>query len=175
MDDLAIVADRIGGGVCWTHVPGCAAAVLNIAPVGFAVSLYHDRFVMLALACIACATPLVSWPRLNVFSAGTRSTLVASVLIVWTVMALLTIRATLPRWMSDESLWRSAIVRNSNNEVVQYNLTASLLRSGRVGEAAAYAERFSDGSAASARCEIETASASLDLGDAERAAALVEP
>jgi len=116
----------------------------------------------------------VKTPHLPAFPSKARSALVTSVLIVWIAMSLLTIRATLPRWMGDESLWRSAIVRNSDNEIVQYNLTAALLRNGRVAEAAAFADRFSTSAETCARCDIEVASASLDQANLERATTLLE-
>lgn len=142
---------------------------LNILPAGYAISLYHDRYVALALAMCCVMLPLTHLPRLEILRSRAILAGGCFVAIAWVAASLATIRATLPTWRDDESLWRSTIVRNAANEVVQYNLVAALLRNALTEDAAVYTERFAESGTACARCDIEVASVLLDEGRIDRA------
>ena len=147
---------------------------LNILPMGYAIGLYHERYIMMALAFCCALLPLVRWPRLDTLRPRAKGAIAGAIMLAWVASSLLTIRTTLPMWRDDETLWRWAITRNATNEVVQYNLIAALLRSGRLGEANAFVERFAALGAECARCDIEVASFELDRGNTERAALLID-
>lgn len=187
---LLVAAAAAIVGVCWVAFAaiarGSVAAcllltlvaglfpVLNILPMGYAISLYHERYIMMALALCCVLLPLLRWPRLDALRPRAKGAVAGAIVLAWVASSLLTIRTTLPLWNDDELLWRWAITRNATNEVVQYNLVAALLRGGRIGEANAFADRFVALGAECARCDIEVASFELDRGNTKRAAALVE-
>lgn len=147
---------------------------LNILPTGYAVSLYHDRYIMLALAACCSMLPLIPWPRVKGIGSQRALAIGAVVAITWVAASVVTIRGALPVWKDDESLWRSAIKGSSANEVVQYNLVVALLRNGQLEAAVTHGDRFAEAGSACTRCDIEVASFLLDGGRPDRAALFLE-
>lgn len=143
--------------------------VLNLFPTGFAVSLYHQRYVINALAFGAIILPLLPWPQVKLSSRRWQTVLLAALSATWVISSLATIRVTLPLWLDDESVWRWALSENPTTEIVQYNLTAALLRNGRLDEANKHIDRFFSDSNECARCAIEITKFELDRGRIDRA------
>src|SRR5690606_36524885 len=95
--------------------------VLNVLPTGFALSLYHERYAINALAFGSVLLPLLPWPRWSVLSPSVKRLLLGTSAFVWVASSVLTIRSTLPLWLEDERLWRWAVAENPTSEVAQYN------------------------------------------------------
>lgn len=147
---------------------------LNIVPTGYSISVYHDRYVALALAMCCVMLPLVRWPRITIMRPRTISMVGYGTAAVWLASSLLTIRSTLPAWQDDESLWRETITNNATNEVVQYNLVAALVRGHKIADANAMIDRFNHSGHECIPCEIEVASFELDLGNHGRASEIID-
>ncbi|MBJ6985304.1 tetratricopeptide repeat protein [Luteimonas sp. MC1750] len=148
--------------------------VLNIVPTAFALSLYHERYAINALAFGTALLPLLSWPRPRVVSPRLTRMLLSAAAIVWLGSSILTIRATLPLWLDDERLWLWALEDNPTSELAQYNAVAALLRNGKLAKASAQIDRFAAGDEACTRCDLLVASIELNNGDIRRAAELVD-
>jgi tetratricopeptide (TPR) repeat protein len=90
--------------------------VLHIASVNFDNSLYHERYVMIALATICAMLPLL---RLHVPIANNRVQpallLSTSIIFFWLVSAVINIRVTLPLWSNNVSLWQWALTENPDS------------------------------------------------------------
>lgn len=142
--------------------------VLNVLPTGFALSLYHERYAINALAFGSVLLPLLPWPRWSVLSPSVKRLLLGTSAFVWVASSVLTIRSTLPLWLEDERLWRWAVAENPTSEVAQYNTTAALLRNGKVVEANRYVDEFATFGRACARCDIEVANVELNQGNIGR-------
>ncbi|MGY0652273.1 tetratricopeptide repeat protein [Luteimonas sp. A537] len=170
----ALLSRRSAWGGLFLLVTLALLPVLNLLPTGFAVSLYHQRYVITALAFGTAILPLLPWPRIKLTSRRLQYTLLATLGAAWVISSLATIRVTVPLWLDDESVWRWALSENPTTEIVQYNLTAALLRNGRLGEANAHVDRFFSNDGECARCAIEVAKFEIDRGDTERAAILID-
>lgn len=147
--------------------------VLNLLPTGFAVSLYHERYAINALAFGVVLLPLLAWPQLRWPVRRLQTLILATIAELWLVASVATIRGYLPSWLDDEKLWRWAVAGNPRHEISQYNLTAALLANGKQDEANAYVDRFFDGGEC-ARCALIIAVRELDRGHVERASELIE-
>lgn len=148
--------------------------VLNILPTGFALSLYHERYAINALAFSSVLLPLLPWPTVNILSTSVKRLLLWASALVWIASSVLVIRATLPLWLDDESLWRWAIEANPTSEIAQYNFVAALLRNNRLAEANVRADQYAATDKACVRCDIEIARVELSRGDTKRAESLAE-
>lgn len=147
--------------------------VLNLVPTGFAVSLYHERYIINALAFGIAVVPLLPWPRFKCLRQRTSRVVLVALTGGWIILSLMTIRGTLPLWMDDEALWRWALSTNQRHEVVQYNLVVALLRNNKTDDANEYVDRFSNGGEC-ARCAIHVANMELDRGGLVRAGELID-
>lgn len=147
--------------------------VLNIAPVGFAPSLYHERYIINALALGVVFLPVLPWPTLHAVSPSTRRHLLIIVTAAWMVVSSLTIRSILPIWMEDERVWRWAVANNPTSEISQYNFVAALIRNDKIEEADRAVDSFSEFGPACTRCDIQVAIVQLDLGNIKRAELLL--
>lgn len=170
----AVLSRRSAWGGLYLLVTVALLPVLNLLPTGFAVSLYHQRYVINALAFGAIILPLLPWPRIALSSRRLHYALLATLGAAWMISSLATIRVTLPLWLDDESVWRWALSENPTTEIVQYNLTAALLRKAKVGQANHHVDLFFRDGGECARCAIETAKFELDRGNVEQAARLVD-
>ena len=147
--------------------------VLNIVPTAFALSLYHERYAINALAFGTVLLPLLSWPHLDAVSPRLTRMLLSVVAIVLFGSSILTIRATLPLWLDDEQLWLWALEDNPTSELAQHNAVAALLRNAKLTTANAHIDAFAEQAKACARCDLLVANVQLNRGDTRRAAELV--
>lgn len=186
---LFMASIAFAGLVCWSMlaayrhasvpaalvliVTSALLPVLNIVPTGFAVSLYHERYAINALAFGCVVLPLLPWPKPRVLPPPTRRFALWAVAALWVGMSILTIRATVPLWLDDERMWRWAVAGNPASEVAQYNTTAALIRNQKYGTANAYVDEFASTGAACARCDTLIANIELDRGNLQRAEDLV--
>ena len=101
--------------------------VLHIVPATFDESLYHDRYAMAPLALAAALLP-AGLDTLRPFSAGLTRLLIGA-LGLWLLLAVLNIRANLPLWSNETSLWQWALRSNPGSVSARENLFASYVMS----------------------------------------------
>lgn len=105
--------------------------VLHIIPSDFDSSLYHERYVMTALAAICVLLPVLS-PFSGFVDA--RSKLVKRTLIafgsVWLLASMVNIRVTLPLWADNLKLWQWALAQYPESTDAKDNLLSAFIRAG---------------------------------------------
>lgn len=149
--------------------------VLNLAPSGFAVSLYHERYVIVALAFGVVFLPLVATQvQAYVSQHLVLRRALYGFAIAWAALSITTIQKTLPNWQDDETLWRWAYAANPSDEIVQYNLSSALIRSGGFDEANALVEQVFSAGDECVRCALVLADREMDRGNLARASRLIE-
>ena len=102
--------------------------VLHIAAAEFDKSLYHERYVMTALAAACVMLPLLSSQFL--LSKKTRHLsfpIFASVTLVWIIFSIINVRVTIPLWANNVNLWRWALATNPGSVEAQDHLLATYI------------------------------------------------
>jgi len=90
--------------------------VLHIAPTPFAPSLYHERYVITALAIMCAMLPLIRLPA--AIKASEIKLLGPMAIIIgcfWLLLSIIDIRMTVPLWSNDIALWRWALIMDPNS------------------------------------------------------------
>jgi protein O-mannosyl-transferase len=105
--------------------------VLHIIATNFDTSLYHERYALTALA-IACAWfPLVlSELPTSARMRRTLSLMAYISLAAWLVLAVMSIRVTLPLWSTQVNLWQWALQENPSSIIAKDELIAGYLDAG---------------------------------------------
>ncbi len=117
--------------------------VLHIVPVAFDPSLYHERYVMMSLAAMCVLMPF-TFDKACYRYPGARASLkvlTALLMATWVGFAVANVRATLPLWSDDITLWRWALQgksglycrkRSSSDRLHGAQRSTACARSGRV-------------------------------------------
>lgn len=143
--------------------------VLRILPTVFDSNLIHYRYLTCGLA-IACAMlPLLRFPRAW---GEHRLHRVAAVVLAaaWVASSATTIRATLPLWSSEVSLWYWALQRHPESELAASQLLGAYLDAGRYAEARRLADRILAEHPHCTNCLINSAFLAIGENNLERAA-----
>lgn len=149
--------------------------VINIFPAGFALSLYHERYIINALAMICIMLPMLQWPRHARLSRYKRMIIVTVVFgLTWLASSAFAIRSTLPLWRHDENVWRWAYAQNPDAVLIQYNLTAALIRNGKIDEAHRHVDLLFTKGDECAECAIDAANAEINRDQLPQAERLLE-
>lgn len=108
--------------------------VLHIIAADFDSSLYHERYVMVALA-VGCVLLPVLTPAWTAIAREHRIVPTAAGLlaVAWLALSALTIRTTLPLWAHEINLWRWAWAMYPDSEDAKANLLSAYIRSGDDG------------------------------------------
>lgn len=103
--------------------------VLHIIATDFDRSLYHERYVTVALATACILLPILV-PHLTRWRETSRVKLpIASLAAMgWLALSVLTIRTTLPLWANDTNLWRWARAMYPDSMEARDNLLGAYLR-----------------------------------------------
>jgi tetratricopeptide (TPR) repeat protein len=110
--------------------------VLHIASPNFDSSLYHERYVMTALASACPMIPLAIM-ALRSSSRVRRPIplLLASITALWLIMAAIEIRSTLPHWSDNINLWRWAVAEYPSSVEANDGLLSAYIDSKDYGDA----------------------------------------
>ncbi len=130
---------RRGGRAARLGLAGVAALgpVLNIVPLELGGGAFiAERFLTFPLVFPALALAVV----LSSPAAARVACLRNAGTSLWLVAAIATVQLTLPRWRSDETLWRWAMRRAPQSSTPYANLALGAVNSGRYAEGLALAE-----------------------------------
>jgi hypothetical protein len=141
---------------------------LNIVPVGFSESLYHDRYAAIAVAVAGVLLPTAfhdvheRWrPLVNmalpVFA------------VVWLGFAIINIRVTVPLWADELGLWKWALREHPDSIDTKAHLLASYIERGLHVPARELADAVVASDVYCPYCLINAADLALADKDAERA------
>lgn len=115
--------------------------VLHIIPVDFDNSLFHERYAIVALTVACPFIPLfLSRPNKFEILGNLKLPVLATSLLFWLVFALANVRATLPLWANNVSLWRWAVTENPGDIEAKNSLLAAYIDSYDYGSAHRYIE-----------------------------------
>lgn len=103
--------------------------VLNIVVLPLSGSIGNDRFLTLPLAFIALA---IGGAPISMTTSAARVTLAASAAVIafWMAAAILVVRATIPRWYDDATLWAWMYNMPELTKAVRLNYTSAMLADG---------------------------------------------
>ncbi|MBS0571265.1 MAG: tetratricopeptide repeat protein [Proteobacteria bacterium] len=145
--------------------------VLHLIPLHFDDSLYHERYATTAIAFVATLVPWV-W-RDSIERLGPRPAIIRYCLLggsVWLLLAAVNIRATLPLWSNETSLWRWALAGNPSSVLAKDALLSTYVEQGDFAAAQPLADDLLRDARHCARCLLNVAFLALAQRDADRAA-----
>jgi tetratricopeptide (TPR) repeat protein len=177
-EDLAAVALMVAGialffrrrtlGALIVSFTVALIAVLNIIPVRFVESVYHERYLTLALAvsCAWLAVVLTDSPiRRTAYRYAT-----ALVAVAWIAAATTNVRATIPLWADESSLWHWAARGNPESLVVRDHLLSLYVSDEDYPRAYELAQQLVAENVPCPSCNLNAAFLALQLGDEKLAA-----
>lgn len=101
---------------CITVMMTCGLLpVLHIAPIALEPSLYHERYVMTALAGMCAMLSLLSPLRIVGHNAHLIRPLAGIIGCLWPIFAIIGIRMTIALWSNSTNLWRWVLLENPNS------------------------------------------------------------
>jgi len=179
--DIAAATIALSGAYAFyrRHLAGVAIlsfsaalfAVLNIVPVTFVESVFHERYLMTALGVICAWLPAalsgLRWRPLG-------SAIALGTVVVWLGLALLNIRVTLPLWSDELSLWQWALRNDPQSIVAKDHLLTEYMARGDNVRARALAGALLAEHAPCPNCILNAAYVALADGDAQRAAVALQ-
>lgn len=117
--------------------------VLHLIAADFDSSLYHERYVMVALACGCVLLPTLA-PGFDRLRARSRMSLptVAITLMAWLAISVVTIRTTLPLWANNTNLWRWALAMYPDSTYAKDSLLSAYLQTNDLADAHALIRRL---------------------------------
>ena len=147
--------------------------VLHLAPVTFVQGLYHERYVMPALAAVCAMLPLVRFhiPVQKTIIARSAIGIAAS---LWLILAVTDIRLTVPLWSNGVSLWRWALATNPNSLDAKSSLLGVYLQSGDYANANKLADKLMIDHVPCANCMLNVASLAIAENDPAKAAVALD-
>ena len=143
--------------------------VLHLIPVSFDESLYHERYVMMALAagCVFLPYTIHDFSRLAV--SPPHRMLLRLLLAGWLALALINIRVTVPLWSSDLALWEWAHRQYPGSLDASDRLLSAYIHSGNRAGADQLAGELLSAPGSCPICLLNVANLALAEHDASRA------
>jgi hypothetical protein len=150
--------------------------VLQIIPVQFEVSLYHERYATTALAVLCSMLPLVRWPDRSLSQSGKLIVLLTSTsaIFLWLSFSIVTIRTILPRWSNDVTLWGWARTMSPESSQAKDYLLIAYMRNKDFGAASSLADEFLTERDVCLSCMIQVAKIAETNNDTRRATLALE-
>lgn len=161
-------ARRLSVGLLIVGATMALLPALNIVPVGFSESLYHDRYAAIAVAVTAVLLPSAiidmheRWRPLAYLA-------LPVIAVVWLGFAIIDIRVTVPLWANELGLWKWALREHPDSIDVKSHLLASYVERGLHVPARDLADSIVSSDAYCPYCLLNAADLALADGDAERA------
>ena len=156
-------------GVLIASFTAALIPVLNIIPVRFVESVYHERYLTLALA-VACAWLAASLMDIRVRRPAFRYA-AGVVAVAWIAGAAMNVRATIPLWSDENSLWQWAARLDPDSLVVRDHLLSVYVSREDYERAHMLAQKLIDENAPCPSCDVNAAFLALQVGDEKLAAA----
>ena len=156
----------------------CATAalvpVLHILPVAFDGSLYHERYVMMGLAAICVLIPS-TFDR-DLFALRSRSLKIVAplALAMWIGLAVANVRATLPLWADDLTLWQWALREDPNSINAKDHLLTTYMDRNDHPHARALADSIIAEDVRCPSCWLNAAAIAVSEKDIPRASAAID-
>ena len=180
MQDIAAIAVLLVGamlflrrrplGVLIVSFAAALFAVLNIIPVQFAESVYHERYLMVALAVgAAWAAPVFA----EVVALPYRW-MAGLLAVAWLGCAVANVRVTIPLWSDENSLWQWAARLNPDSLIVRDHLLSVYVSRDDYARARSLAQEMIDQQVDCPNCMINAAFLALNQGDETMAAAALD-
>ncbi|HTV84498.1 MAG TPA: hypothetical protein VME63_03790 [Dyella sp.] len=149
--------------------------VLRIVSIDFTPSLYHERYAMTALAVVCTMLPLI---RISIpIGAGHMKalrSLGAVIAGLWFIFAVINIRAIVPRWSNDVSLWQWALAGNPNSVHAKDDLLSAYIGAKEYDNADKLVNQLRADHVHCANCMLNAAILALAENDPARAQVLLE-
>jgi tetratricopeptide (TPR) repeat protein len=101
--------------------------VLHISTAAFDTSLYHERYIMTALAVMCAMLPLARVRKPTNVSMRIYRPLPWIAILLWSSLSIASIRTTLPLWSDNLSLWRWAYTVYPDSEEAAANLLSAYI------------------------------------------------
>ena len=138
--------------------------VLGIVPIEFDSSLYHERYMLTALAMMCPLSAVADLPQ--VFRKSQTVTMAAIVLLgVWLVIGIISIRATIPLWSDNVKLWEWASRSYPASSYATDLLMSSYLKAGEIGKARSIGDRLLAEKTRCINCLLNESFAAMSSGD----------
>ncbi len=143
-------------------------AVLNIIPIPFVESAYHERYLTLPLAVSAAwlapaASDLLPRRKIMIWLFGLAA-------LGWLILATVNVRATIPLWSDESALWQWATRVAPNSLIAQDHLLSMYLMREDYADARVLARQFIDKNVRCPNCMINVAFLALHDSDEPMAA-----
>jgi len=138
--------------------------VLGIVPIEFDPSLYHERYVLTALAMMCPLLALVDLAQ--VFRKSQTVTMATMVLLcVWLVIGIINIRSTIPLWSDNVKLWEWVSRSYPKSSYATDLLMSSYLNAGEIDKARTIGDRLLKEKTQCLNCLLNESSAAISSGD----------
>lgn len=147
-----------GVGTVVSAVTIALLPVLHLIAADFDSSLYHERYVMTALAtaCVLLPATRPLFGRLRL-GALPRHLFPAALCGLWLMVSVVNVRVTIPLWSNDVNLWRWALQQHPDALDAKENLLSAYLRVRDNASAHALIERLAGEKPACANCMLNAA------------------
>ncbi|WP_221229519.1 hypothetical protein [Niveibacterium umoris] len=116
--------------------------VLNIVPLTIGGNLGHERFLTLPLVFVALLAAHLAGVVLARLPSPRAPHLLAFAMLLWSVVAVVNVRVTVPLWRTDLTLWSWAYAKHPDVVFVQTSLIAAALSQGDTARASEVVERI---------------------------------
>lgn len=140
--------------------------VLHIIAADFDSSLYHERYVMVALAAGCVLLPALT-PVFGPLRTLSGAALPGLALLFggWLAISSVTIRTTLPLWANDTNLWQWALAMYPDSMDAKDNLLGAYLQANDLADAHALIDRLKDEQPLCVNCMLNAAVLAVREGD----------
>ena len=144
--------------------------VLHLAGPSFDVSLYHERYAMTALAVAFAWLPtVISNIPCSAHLVRILRPIGLIIFAIWLVLAVLTIRVTVPLWSNQVKLWEWALEENPSYVVAKDELIGAYIDRGSYASAWALINEIVKNNERCMNCLLNAASLSVKQGNPQQA------
>jgi len=172
---LVAFCRRLAIGTLILAVTFALLPVLNLVPISFTESLYHDRYATTAIA-IACSllpatlTPL--WVRFGHLLACRVA--IPALAVVWITFAIVNIHVTVPLWSDEAKLWQWVLRKNPDSVPALEHLLSTSMAKGDYRQAREIGDQLLARKSVDGTTLINIANLAIEDGDPGRARSVLD-
>jgi len=148
--------------------------VLNLVPITFNESLYHDRYATTAIAMACALLPSLLFPVLAHERKRLLVICVPLIGVVWLTFAAVNIRVTVPLWANELALWQWALKQHPDSVDIKQLLLATYIDRNDRAPARVLADELVAANAPCPYCMLNAADLALADRDVGRATAALD-
>lgn len=145
--------------------------VLYFFPLGLSGNLGHSRFLTLPLAFVSIAITFLPYLKIGKFLPVRVSLLKfisISIIGLWVLLSVFTIRSVLPFWQNEYSLWTWAYKQHPNSELARYNYLTGALSKHKYAEVINFGQKYiKKHGGLEVQDQLAYANALMNVGDPE--------